>query len=471
MVLSQKKIVLLLAISVVIAACGYRILTDGMFFDGMMYAGIARNLAEGFGSFFNLHYSQTLSDRFFGHPPLMPFLLSMFYRLFGDHVFVEKGYTTLTAILTAFFMLKTYWLFTKKQQGLTTYLPLLFWVLTPQILWAYSNNMIENTMSVFTGIAIYLLAFSKVKNSHIPIIPAGFSLILAFYTKGFTGLFPLAFPFMYWLIIEPSKHKKFIIDTFILWVVCFMGIAAVFYFWPGAQEMMTTYFNAQILGNVRGHFTWKHLDVFFGFIKENLISIIFISIITFLIRKKKEQDVQDRSSFRIGLFFMILALCGVLPISLSEKRALYYALCAFPVFSIGLALMTLPLFQKLEKEIENRMHTRKILSLIAVIFLVSSIVYTLFNISEPHRDKAVILDLKEIKQIVPSGTVFTIPQSLYQDWSLHALVVRYGRYSLDYSSTPREYALRKKDGEKINVEGFKKIDITSRNLEIYKRIK
>lgn len=41
-----------------------------MFVDGVTYAAIARNLAQGNGSFWSPFYTATLYPQFFEHPPL-----------------------------------------------------------------------------------------------------------------------------------------------------------------------------------------------------------------------------------------------------------------------------------------------------------------------------------------------------------------------------------------------------------------
>src|SRR6218665_3626225 len=74
------------------------LLQDGMFLDGVTYASIARNLAEGRGSAFTLHYTQTLYPKFYEHPQLQFILQSLLFRVMGDSIFVERLYTLTTAI-------------------------------------------------------------------------------------------------------------------------------------------------------------------------------------------------------------------------------------------------------------------------------------------------------------------------------------------------------------------------------------
>ena len=58
--------------------------TIGMFMDGTIYAAISRNLAEGVGTMWALHFSAGLFPVFREHPPLVFWLQSFFFRLLGD---------------------------------------------------------------------------------------------------------------------------------------------------------------------------------------------------------------------------------------------------------------------------------------------------------------------------------------------------------------------------------------------------
>ena len=69
----------------------------GMFFDGVTYATISRNLAIGVGDL--AHPSLVPGDAgFYDSPPLVFLLESGFFRALGDHYWVEKIYSALTGI-------------------------------------------------------------------------------------------------------------------------------------------------------------------------------------------------------------------------------------------------------------------------------------------------------------------------------------------------------------------------------------
>src|SRR5713226_8999107 len=66
-----------------------RLLSYGMFLDGVAHASIARNMAENYGSFWRPYYTATVYPIFYEQPPLGFWLQSWAYRLCGDAAYVE----------------------------------------------------------------------------------------------------------------------------------------------------------------------------------------------------------------------------------------------------------------------------------------------------------------------------------------------------------------------------------------------
>src|SRR5262245_12228702 len=75
----------LLTLAACVAAFVPRVAHRGMFVDGVTYASVARNLAEGRGRFWAPSYTATLYPEFYEHPPLGFWLQSRWFRLLGDH--------------------------------------------------------------------------------------------------------------------------------------------------------------------------------------------------------------------------------------------------------------------------------------------------------------------------------------------------------------------------------------------------
>src|SRR4051812_22549428 len=78
----------MLTAAALVAAIMPRLAQRGMFVDGLTYASIARNLAEGRGSFWSPSYTATIYPEFHEHPPLGLWLQSLWFRVLGDHLAV-----------------------------------------------------------------------------------------------------------------------------------------------------------------------------------------------------------------------------------------------------------------------------------------------------------------------------------------------------------------------------------------------
>src|SRR5262249_7008974 len=98
---SRRADLRLLTYAIVGAAFVPRLAHRGMFLDGITYASISRNLAEGRGRFWEPFYTATIYPTFHEHPPLVFFLQSLWFRAFGDRWFVERLYCAAVGIATA----------------------------------------------------------------------------------------------------------------------------------------------------------------------------------------------------------------------------------------------------------------------------------------------------------------------------------------------------------------------------------
>ena len=73
--------------------------------DGMLYTSVAHNLGNGIGTFwfpqFSLHNLAGL-NAFHEQPPLVFGIQAIFFKIFGDSMYVERVYTFITICITAF---------------------------------------------------------------------------------------------------------------------------------------------------------------------------------------------------------------------------------------------------------------------------------------------------------------------------------------------------------------------------------
>src|SRR5439155_19118642 len=127
------------------AALVPRLAHRGMFLDGVTYASIARNLAEGRGHFWEPFYTATIYPAFHEHPPLAFWLQSIWFRALGDHWFVERAYCLSAAVLIAALIAVT-WRAVERDGN--RWLPIAFWMLPPVVSWSIVGNLLETTVCV-----------------------------------------------------------------------------------------------------------------------------------------------------------------------------------------------------------------------------------------------------------------------------------------------------------------------------------
>lgn len=87
---------------------GWFTMMDGMFFDGIAYATVANNQANGIGSFWHLVYIPTLKAAYYDQPPLVFFLQSLLFKILGDGVWVERLYSLFMSIANAI-LIRSIW--------------------------------------------------------------------------------------------------------------------------------------------------------------------------------------------------------------------------------------------------------------------------------------------------------------------------------------------------------------------------
>jgi 4-amino-4-deoxy-L-arabinose transferase-like glycosyltransferase len=176
----------------------------GMFFDGVTHAAIARNMAAGTGDFWHPVFSPADGAGYHEQPPLGFWLESLFFRALGDHFWVEKLFSAVIALATAAAIAAIWRRLAGERAELRNldWLPVALWAAMPGWGWMFGNNMLENTLGLFTTLAVYAIlraSDTRGSTSHVArrslCLALGAACIVAgVLSKGPVGLFPLATP-------------------------------------------------------------------------------------------------------------------------------------------------------------------------------------------------------------------------------------------------------------------------------------
>ena len=419
----------LLLIGLFLILVSKSLLTEGMFFDGVTYASISRNMAEGQGTFWNPHYTQTLYPEFRQHPPLALGMEALVFKAFGDHWWVEKAYSVLMFLLSGL-LIALIWKRTTNNLR-WAWLPLLFWLAMPLVSWSATNNLLENTMSVFVLLSVYLMIVGYQRNHKIWLLLSAVTLLLAFLSKGFTGLFPLVFPILYCAFDQKRKWIQGPIDSLLLVVSVTVFGGIMFLVCPGSFTYIKDYIQLQVIGGGLHEATvFSRFYIVFALLQQLIIPFVLALVLVVCKTKSKVNSKvfefpPDKAWFYV---FLIMGLVGVLPIMVSVKQRDFYMLAALPFFALACGHITISMVNMWLPQITSQIH--KWLTIGASCIVMLGLVLNLVHIGKYGRDEALIEEVKQKIAEVSDNSIIEISQEEYIQWAKHAYFMRYGKISL-----------------------------------------
>jgi len=408
----------------------FDLFSDGMFMDGLMYASISRNISEGLGSFWQPHFSNTLLNEFYEHPPLAFGLQSIWFKIFGDSIYVERLYSLFTYIVVGYLIVLIWGKLTNSRK--TAWIPLFFWVITSDVLWSVSNNMLENTMTIFVCLSVFFYFKSIEKKRFLWIVLSGFSLSFGLLTKGFFCLYIWSIPFFIWLFKRERPFMYMLKDTIILIFSTVLPIALLYFIIPAAKNNMLHYFNKQVMGSIKEVITVDtRLNIIFVFLR-NIIPHISIAALIGIIAFRKNSDKNLLlKNLKVSLVLFAIVLAGILPIMISMKQRSFYILTVYPLFALSLAYFLYPVLKPVIDGIKTGSKGFKIFKIFTILIFISGIILSVMQVNKIGRDKAVINDCKAIIDVVGKNSTINICQNMHSIWNLHGYFARYGNVSLD----------------------------------------
>jgi 4-amino-4-deoxy-L-arabinose transferase-like glycosyltransferase len=433
----------LLCLALLLIISSNVLFTNTMFVDGLIYSTISHNLSLGIGSIWDLHFTKTMYNDFHEHPPLAMYIQSWFYPIFGESRLVDKIHSLTMIILHAFLIIQLWKTISKSKE--ISWVPVLLWVVTPVVFWSSSNNMLENTLSLFTTLSVLFMFKSQQKQWFLYVLLSGLFISLGFLTKGFVAFFPLILPFFIWLFLRNMSFSKLFFTSLLLVLFAVLPIFILFLISPAAQQAIFAYIEIQVVKSVSSIVT---VDSRFFIVKrlfsELLVSLSICLIVYFSVKKRAANFQTKHANTPTIFVFLALGLSAVLPIMISMKQSGFYILPSYPFFMIACTLLFEKEFLYLTRylttagKIINRF-TFTVFSLLAVGIILST--YFGFGYG---KDKSKVHDMEKIIQVVPEKTMVTICPNLVEDWSLFAYYKRYKLIDFDPNHF-RKYLLTNKN--------------------------
>jgi 4-amino-4-deoxy-L-arabinose transferase-like glycosyltransferase len=413
---------------------GFRLFAEGMFLDGVTYAAISKNLANGVGSFWEPRLSAIPDAPFHGHPPLALGLEGQAFRIFGDNLLVERFYS-LTTFLIVGFLIVLIWneITGEKKSG---WIPLFFWILFPNVSWAAASNLLDNTLCIFTTLSILLVIKSSNLRNPGYLVLAGLSVFAGFLTKGPFALFPWVAPLL-WEFTKPAfKPKKALGNTLILVIATLIPFMILIIFSVEARNSLDAYWVSQVVYSLNGIETVSSRFYILGSMLEGLIvPILTAGTIALIFRKSINKSI-IRTCQKPAIVLFLIGLCGVLPVMISMKQRSFYILDTLPLFALMIALPVWNLAKDPLVLLNSSQRFSKIFRWAVSVILIISLVLPPVVAQHYGRDREKLEMIHEFSTLIPEGSTIRISQSIFTDWSLHSYFMRHSGISLDTSANP-----------------------------------
>ncbi len=464
------------SITIVLVLTVPKLVQDGMFQDAMLYSSVSHNLSQGIGTFWFPQYSKLniagLSS-FHEHPPLVFGIQAIFFNFLGSSIYVERFYTFLMMCLNMLLILLIWKKVFKNDPDLAAlaFLPILFWISYPVCSWSFTNNMQENTLSVFALGAVLLMLYNLDTDKYRPVkwVIAGVLICFATLCKGLPGFFLLSVPVIFWLSQKKATLQKAIFQTSIL-VATVVIFYLILFNIPESRESLSIYLFERVLVRLDSMPTADYrMQILWRLFTESIPQLMLAGIILGL-AKWNNITIRFYDNKSIALFFILIGLSASVPLTLTMVQKGFYLVPAFPYFAIGFAILLAPIVSDLIEK-KNTLRFRKTFTIISGLLLVTVLSFTWMQKGKLSREMQTMHDVYKIGTLVPKFSAITIPPEMYDeyDFVLQGFLVRYFNISIDPFEKHQFFLIEKKLQDNIP-EHYEKVNLKLKKYILYQRL-
>lgn len=470
--LSTRQVLFLLVFSIFCLLVCPHILEMGTNGDGTEYASIARNMSEGLGTFWAPYLDDTNWPVHWEHPPLIYWIQSIFFRLFGDGLYFEGiygfGIALVILYLTAMFWQRVRRDFQLPVLG--SWWPLLLLISLTAFSYYVQSNRLVATFLIFALLETYFAYRSMAggKSTVIYAIATGLTVYLGLIAKGPVAFFAFAVPTIGCLTIKPgfSRAAASTLLAMVMCAACFLLTGLLF---PESMDFWKFFMKTQIFTSLAS--TRAGGDTYFSYI-ERLISQMIVPFgLTGMIMLILKAHFRDLKFNRHAAFFLLIALAGCLPFFVSKRQHLRYVLHSLPFFVLSLAFVTDNIAEKVESIIAKKRKIRLGFVVATLLFFMISIGGMVYRKDEMTRAYAFFEDLYLRDIPLTERSIVTIyPKAMIMDDYLFVWMQRYFKVSV-MGEMGGDYLLVDKNSGFEIPEGYEKIHREpTRKYILYKRI-
>ncbi|MCR4815813.1 MAG: hypothetical protein K5842_01345 [Bacteroidales bacterium] len=436
-------------------------LTEGLSRVGMDNAVVAQRMSEGFEEFWLPSLNAPGNPDRQNYLPLGYWLESKWFALFGDNSFMaEKVYSVLTYLIIAMLIL---WIW--KLIGIsvhTGWLPIMCWITIPIVSWSATNNLLESTMTMFILLSVVFLLkggrASFIANSRLALgrEPGGYKLSrtawivlaalmmeLAFMVKGFAGLFPIFFPFLYWLMVRRERVLFPIFTTGVILAVWMVTLFVVIFVSPDIYYHLYNYLHGQMIGGILHEQTVaSRFYIVYVLFVQSVIPLAVLAVMC-LIRIKGRPFYRHLMFWRyrnkltavqverakLGWFFLAMGFSGILPIMLGHKQQEFYVVPTLPFFALAMACLMYDLIEDWLTRMNKT--AERVLTGLAVVVFGTGLILNLASIHKINSNQALLNDMKIILPYLNNGETVSVSPEVKQSAEAEEYFYRYKQVTFD----------------------------------------
>lgn len=381
-----------------------------------------------------------------GHMPLGFWIEKTCMYLFGDSYLFDKFYSVAIFVIIGLLIVRIWVLIGNTVK--TGWLPLAFWLSAPIVSHSATSNLLEGPQTIFVLMSVAALMHTlkirilasnmEASNQHkrllykkyylslIWVVVAALCMAAAFLIKGFSSLYVLLLPIIFWAVGKRGKVIYPLIDMGIIILVWGLLALIMMTTTDYAFHVVNNYVDRLFMVGRSERTVASHFYILYAFAKQMWIPVALMAVVC-IVRLKNNHFLKyfifwkyldklsddDLRNTRFFYRFLFLALAGVLPIMLVLKQQDYYLITTLPLFAIAFGCI-------MNNIASARLYyitpvANKVLLIVAVVMVTTGVMANLSSISKYSEDQELIADLHAILPLLEEGEVVSVSPELLHD--------------------------------------------------------
>ncbi len=349
--------------------------------DGVVYAGIARHLSEGLGSFWFPPHFDASALAFHDHPPLGVWLQSQWFALFGSAFWVERLYCVALLLVLLLLVAKVY----RSAGGTGAWWPLLFLLPIPVVTRAIKDNLLETLVAIVALAAVWMAWQGRNRGGWHRCwdVGVGFLCLAGALTKGPAAVFPLVAPGVVALVVDRSLSQALIRSLTAGFAFLLPFVLLLTY--PPVLESLSRYLDVQLLASLVGERPADHDRIYLlgqMAVQLGVLLLVLLAAMAF-------NPGRIRFS-RESLTLFVIGLAGMLPLLISPRQYRHYLMPAMPLFALAASLLITP---------PALTRARRLLPWLAAVLVVAVLARGIWWFGAPGKDRDLLADAAKIASV------------------------------------------------------------------------